>query len=786
MAWAALGKVAMGAVKGKVKQVAADKLLNRKKKTSKRRASAQKIMGGGEKKGSNQLERGGALAVIPKSPLVASPGGELDNIPAKPQEDVVYTIRTRVIEIDKLLKGTLAAEKVQQKKERQQKENEKRQRKEKGLEKPDKDGDEETPKKLIPKIGFLERIKQFITKVLLGWIAFNLIKFLPKIINFLKPIAAVAGFLIDFAGKLLNGLVTFVDWGYKALDATKGWIGDKFGEGAAQKFESFMGNLTKMFNGIVLLGMGIAKLAMMGRKPQLPKGQKPKPKPRWQKALQRKWKNSRVGKFFRNNAAARKKLIRKITKPVSKAVRALRPKNIVENLKKTKLGKKVTERFAKASQQVDDVIKDPKKALEKLKKTDIGKRVTKTTQRITEAVRDPKKSLEKLKKTQVGKKVTEIAKKVDPRKIKFKMPQIKTPAWMKSAGSAIKKKFTSASAWIKSIPAKTRQMWDDVAKKVGPYIDEMGEGVVNIGKNIGAKYKEVAKNMEPQKVIDDLTAKIRPAIDDVLKKSPILSKLSKGLNPQSVQGLLTKAANNPALKKLINTLKANKGASKGLGPIDKIITALMTLWDYTMGREAPVNAILKGLGGLFGYGVGFSAASAVPVLGQSGIFNFMGGMAGGIAGEWLAMKTAKVLAKTPLGEIDDPIMGPKDIEAGLPARKLVRDPDGLVDHMIGGPKVKDEGGGEGGTKEGDGENVTAKGNKENIVPLDVDAVSKKADNISMNTSYQEGGDETVVVPSRSQTSNNSESSSSSENLVTVSSGSGGSDDEMSDALYMGG
>ena len=54
MAWAALGRVAMGAVKGKVKKVAADKLLNRKKKTSKRRESAQKIVGGGEKKGSNQ------------------------------------------------------------------------------------------------------------------------------------------------------------------------------------------------------------------------------------------------------------------------------------------------------------------------------------------------------------------------------------------------------------------------------------------------------------------------------------------------------------------------------------------------------------------------------------------------------------------------------------------------------------------------------------------------------------------------------------------------------------
>ena len=697
-------------------------------------------------------KKGGELAVVPKSPLVLSSGGGLTKTPEKPQEDVIYTIRTKVIEIDKLLKGTLAAEKAQQKKERKQKENEQRLLAEGELEKPDKDDEEEeTPKKLAPKIGFLDGIKKWITKVLLGWVAFNLIKFLPKLEGILKFIGGVAEFFIEWGGKFLNGIVTFIDWGYKAVEGTKGWIKDKFGEGAAQKFESFMGNLTKMFNGIILLGMGIAKLASMRKGPKGPKGQKPKPK--WRKALDKRWKNSRLGKFFRNNAAARKKLLRKITRPVSRVVRSLRPKNIVQNLKKTEIGKRVTERFAKASQQVDDVIKDPKKALEKLKKT------------------------------QAGKKVTEIAKKLDPRKIKFNMPQIKTPGWMKSAGAAIQKKFTSASAWIKSIPAKTRQMWDDVAKNIGPYIDEMGEGVVNIGKNIGSKYKEVAKNMKPQKVIDDLMMKIRPAIDDVLKKSPILSKLSKGLNPKSVQGLLTKAANNPALKKLINTLKANKGASKGLGPIDKIITALMTLWDYTMGREAPVNAILKGLGGLFGYGVGFSAASAVPVLGQSGIFNFMGGMAGGIAGEWLAMKTAKVLAKTPLGEIDDPIMGPKDIEAGLPARKLVRDPDGLIDHMIAGPKVKDEGGGEGATKEGDGENVT--GNKENIVPLDVNSVSKKADNISMNTSYQEGGGETVVIPSGSQTAIDG-TTQSTEKLVPAVIGGGGGDDEVGDLLYKGG
>ena len=61
--WAALGKAAVGAVKGGAKQIATDKLMNRKKKTDARRASAQKMMGGEE----SAEVKGGALAVIPLS-----------------------------------------------------------------------------------------------------------------------------------------------------------------------------------------------------------------------------------------------------------------------------------------------------------------------------------------------------------------------------------------------------------------------------------------------------------------------------------------------------------------------------------------------------------------------------------------------------------------------------------------------------------------------------------------------------------------------------------------------
>ena len=110
MAWAALGKVAMGAVKGKAKQVATDKLLNRKKKTDTRRPSTKKMMGGEE--GGEQ--KGGALTVRPTTSLV--PSSPAAGAIQKTEEtgskgNTLLVIKTKLVSIDTILKGTLAAEK---------------------------------------------------------------------------------------------------------------------------------------------------------------------------------------------------------------------------------------------------------------------------------------------------------------------------------------------------------------------------------------------------------------------------------------------------------------------------------------------------------------------------------------------------------------------------------------------------------------------------------------------------------------------------------------------------
>ena len=77
-------------------------------------------------------------------------------------------------------------------------------------------------------------------------------------------------------------------------------------------------------------------------------------------------------------------------------------------------------------------------------------------------------------------------------------------------------------------------------------------------------------------------------------------------------------------------------------------------------------------------------------------------------------------------------------------------------------------------------------NMENLLAVDVDAVSKKAENISTEASYEETGGETIIVKSGSE-EDTTEDEESTESLTVVAvGGGGGSDSEVSDLLYKGG
>ena len=94
-----------------------------------------------------------------------------------------FVIKEKVIEIDKILKGTLASEKKEIDSKKKQDEKEKRQNAEKTLETSEEKKSKQT-KLQIPKVKFFDRIKEFFGNILMGFILTRLIEYAPIIERF--------------------------------------------------------------------------------------------------------------------------------------------------------------------------------------------------------------------------------------------------------------------------------------------------------------------------------------------------------------------------------------------------------------------------------------------------------------------------------------------------------------------------------------------------------------------------------------------------------------------------
>lgn len=175
-------------------------------------------------------------------------------------ENILLTIEKKVIKIDKLLKDSLFLKKKENEKSRIKTEQKSFTEKEKELEKkkPKKEKGVNLP--TPPKMGFLDWIKNFITQTFLGFIAVRLIDFLPQLLKIFPVIIKAGDFLINIGGKLLDGLVTFVDWGYKAIDGTRGFIKNLGGEGLAKNFDKFAGAIDNVIGIAILAALTTADI----------------------------------------------------------------------------------------------------------------------------------------------------------------------------------------------------------------------------------------------------------------------------------------------------------------------------------------------------------------------------------------------------------------------------------------------------------------------------------------------------------------------------------------------
>ena len=169
--------------------------------------------------------KGGVLAKVNKTLIKSSSSVALSDKSVKN----IGIIKVKVIEIDSILKGTLAAEKKKLNESKKQDSSKRREKIEEKLETKPKAESGKMKMPSLPRMGFLDWVKNFIGNVILGYFAVRLVDHLPKIIPIVKFLGKATDFVLGVGGKLLDGLVTFIDWGYKAYDATRGFVKNLFG-----------------------------------------------------------------------------------------------------------------------------------------------------------------------------------------------------------------------------------------------------------------------------------------------------------------------------------------------------------------------------------------------------------------------------------------------------------------------------------------------------------------------------------------------------------------------------
>ena len=184
----------------------------------------------------------------------------------------VQDISVVVATIADSMKGNLVLKEKAQSKARKAAERDKRAAQESETEKPKskKPDDGSKQRFKVPKIGFLEGIFGFLTKFFFGIAIMKLIDLADSpivkgLITAIKGVGKVLKFIfgppLAGAGLLLQGLISFVDIGYKIVDGMEKIVTNIFGEEGAEKFRIFMENLKTLINSFVIFQIIKTKFA---------------------------------------------------------------------------------------------------------------------------------------------------------------------------------------------------------------------------------------------------------------------------------------------------------------------------------------------------------------------------------------------------------------------------------------------------------------------------------------------------------------------------------------------
>jgi len=180
-----------------------------------------------------------------------------------PLTGTLKSIKTQFISKEKLLKSTLNVQKKRINLKRSNAERERFINYEKVLERPLASLGKPI-KSVVKRLGFLDALKNFIVNVLLGFFALRLLKYLPQLKSVFIGILKTGNFIIDVAGSILNGLVTFIDYGYKGYDHARKIVGKIGGDKAIQGLDKMTGESTKLINQMLIAGMLFSDFNIFG------------------------------------------------------------------------------------------------------------------------------------------------------------------------------------------------------------------------------------------------------------------------------------------------------------------------------------------------------------------------------------------------------------------------------------------------------------------------------------------------------------------------------------------
>lgn len=150
----------------------------------------------------------------------------------------LVVIRKKITKISDIVESTYLIEQSESNRKRKERERQKSEEREKQLEtrKPPKIDIKNLANISLPGRSILDTINRFLAFTLIGYLFDKYNQFLPKLVEFTKLITPVAQFIETFGKNVINGVVDFIDVGYKAYDKVRAEIKNIGGEGAQKNF----------------------------------------------------------------------------------------------------------------------------------------------------------------------------------------------------------------------------------------------------------------------------------------------------------------------------------------------------------------------------------------------------------------------------------------------------------------------------------------------------------------------------------------------------------------------